>query len=712
MDYWVALPEQWEFAAQPVLELHFSHSPVLIERLSSLTVAVNDQPINSTFLNAQNARNGRVSWPIDPNHMKLGDSNRITITAKMRSDLELCDDVHSPALWLTLEKTSHIVLPYREKPVTLDVSAFPASYIRPAISFQPEEPDQTHAILVIPTNPSDVVLQAIPTIGARMGVETRFSRGHIDVWSIDQLTEDAMARLSEHHLIIVGPASFVTKFINEGLETPDQLAAPNVGYLIESRNPWNPSRRALVLTSLGDDGLAKVIGAIRHPHLSKQWEAEEGEEPHRSEMIVVSPPSHIADPPELAETYTMSLADLGSTDITSRGKFHHYMQMAFPNPFVGRIQEPAFLRLQLSYSELLLPQTSSLLVKVNGEPVRSVRLAPRTAAHLETDVILPQKFLRGRSLVVTLEFFLDIGDPDCHYNFPEMAWATVYNTSFVAFPLSEGSTTSLRSFPWVVSKDENLAKLTFLTSETPSDEELASVANVAAFLGRSLPRAYNSEKALVPQSVLPSVHRVTEASAEELAKNDLIVIGDFDVVRSKVELAQSVPENLFIHTPATDDPATYAGANFRRNAGWIHLAESPWNPKRNLLVVSASTGAKAISKTARHLWMPDKVDRLGGSTVLVGPNGSMQVLIPAPGEEPQAAPTGAAILNAPTLAVLGGTELADEDGDGLGANGQSHAAGDDAKHHMAYLVFVALGLLLLILVVVRIRDSLRSDTEL
>lgn len=717
VDFWVPVPEQWDLTSPALLELKFSHSPVLIERLSSMTASLNDNGIDSVFLNVQNARDGKVVWQIDPSYIKRGEMNKLNITAKMRSDLELCDDVHSPALWMTIDGESRLVIRYHERPVTLDVSRFPDTYLRPDIYYGDQTQERTHAIMVVPTDASPEVLNGIGIVSARFGVDTRLPRGKLEVWSIDTLTEDTISRLKDHNLIIVGHESFVQKFAAAGLDVTDILGTPQGdgrGWVVEAHNPWNTARRALVVTGRDDAALAKATGALSLPHLSEQWAVRKGEPTRRAVSFIDSPEIPAATGDTSSGTVTVSLADLGSTDITELGKFHHYVRLSFPNPYVGRIKSPAFIRLDLSHSELLVPQTSSLLVKINGEPVRSVRLAPRTARKLQADILIPSKFFGDRVIVADLEFFLDIGDPDCHYNFPEMAWATVFNTSFIAFPLSDSPTTSLRSYPWVVAKEANLNGLTFVISDTATDEDLTAVANTAAFLGKALPRFRDEAGQPMSQWVHPWVKRVSALTEADTTNNDLVAIGDYDFVRARKDIAGAVPDTLFAATPTGDNLKTYTGSSYRSEAGWIHLAESPWNPRRNLLVVSGAQGAPAISSAAEYLWVQRKADRLGGSTVLVGPNGSIQVLIVAAGEEARAAPAG------PLVPRIPATNRAADGDISIDSVGQPKhqksattvpnalSAEPTARHQVAYLVFVILGLLLVVLVVVRVRDAMRS----
>ena len=648
--------------------------------------------------------------------------NKLNITAKMRSDLELCDDVHSPALWLTLEDESRLIVRYREKPVTLDVSRFPGSYLRPDIFYSESKKVGRHALIVIPSEPSAEILNAVAVVSARFGASTRFPKGALTVKRVGAIDAPLGAELGKDNLIVIGHTEFLGSMQAAGLDLADADMSEGYGHLIESRNPWNSGRRALVLGGKDDASLAKAVTAISLPHLSDTWAPRDpSDTPIRTVTFKTTPTIPEAAQVPAPKTATISLADLGSTDLTQRGKFHHYVRIAFPNPYVGRIRtEPtgAFMRLNMSHSELLVPQTSSLLIRINGEPVRSIRLTPRTARRLEADVLIPEKFLSSRSLVADLEFFLDIGDPDCHYNFPEMAWVTVFDSSFIAYPLSDGTSTSLRSYPWIVGKEPNLNGLVFVVGSDASDDELSVVANTAAYLGKSLPRRLKKGARAGTGWVYPTLRAVGTLSESEQQK-DIVFIGDTEKLDAEKTIRGAVPEQLFADASA-DDMRTYVGVDYRAQSGWIHLAKSPWNPTRNVLVVSGQGGVAAVKEAGRCLWISKKVDKLAGSSVLIGPNGSLQVLTKAPGEEASAQPSD------PTPKILTNELAGDEESSLSKASSTSKSASVDAseadgptvtsdtsandasRSQVAYLVFIILLTLLAVLVAVRVRDSLRS----
>ena len=379
VDRWIPLPEQWDLTRPALLEIHFSHSPVLIERLSSMTVSINDNAVDSAFLSVENARNGVVRWEVLQEYLKLGEMNKINITAKMRSDLELCDDVHSPALWLTLEDESRLIVRYREKPVTLDVSRFPTSYLRPDIFYAESKEQGRHALIVVPANPSAEILNAVAVVSARFGASTRFPKGALAVRQVESLSSAIGAELAKDNLIIIGHAEFLSMFTSAGLAVGAMDTTAGFGHLIEARNPWNIGRRAMVLTGANDEALAKAVTALSLPHLSETWAPRDPDDtPARSVTFKTAPAIPEAAQAPAPKTATISLADLGSTDLTQRGKFHHYVRVAFPNPYVGRIrQEPtgAFIRLYLSHSSCLShkrpPCSSVSMESLSGRSVDS-----------------------------------------------------------------------------------------------------------------------------------------------------------------------------------------------------------------------------------------------------------------------------------------------------------------------------------------------------
>lgn len=71
-DYWFELSSDWEFPEASRLELRFSHSPLLVRLLSTLTVSVNGSPVDSFYLDRANVNEGVATLKIPARLLRGG----------------------------------------------------------------------------------------------------------------------------------------------------------------------------------------------------------------------------------------------------------------------------------------------------------------------------------------------------------------------------------------------------------------------------------------------------------------------------------------------------------------------------------------------------------------------------------------------------------------------------------------------------------------
>lgn len=71
-DYWFELSEDWEFTKPALLELRFSHSPILKRDLSTVTVAMNGSPVDSFYLDKTNQSDASATIPIPARLLRGG----------------------------------------------------------------------------------------------------------------------------------------------------------------------------------------------------------------------------------------------------------------------------------------------------------------------------------------------------------------------------------------------------------------------------------------------------------------------------------------------------------------------------------------------------------------------------------------------------------------------------------------------------------------
>lgn len=207
-DYWFELSEDWEFTRPALLELRFSHSPILKRDLSTMTVAMNGSPVESFHLDKTNQTDAIVTISV-PARLMRGGMNVLTFTLKMRSDLEdLCDDVHNPALWTLLDRESRLVVHFEERKVVPDLAGFPRDYANPDLLYG-DDRERVHAVILIPPEPTSAEWDALAGLTTLLGQSLGLGNGEFRVVVGGRADPET---LKTRHVILVGSAGFLRPF--------------------------------------------------------------------------------------------------------------------------------------------------------------------------------------------------------------------------------------------------------------------------------------------------------------------------------------------------------------------------------------------------------------------------------------------------------------------------------------------------------------------
>ncbi len=671
-DYWFELSEDWDFTRPAILELRFSHSPILKRDLSTLTVAMNGSPVDSFHLDKTNQTDAYAAISI-PARLLRGGMNVLTLTVKMRSDLEdLCDDVHNPALWTLLDRESTLTVHYEERKVIPDLAGFPKDYANPDLLYGKDE-ERVHAVIMVPPEPSAAEWDALAGLTTLLGQSIGLGRGEFRVIMGGRAEATTLA---SRHIVLIGSLAFLRPFTSGAWSLPiplDAVAREPAGYLMEFASPFNPARRLLVVTGRDDEAIR-----LAAEHLKTPLSVSGLKGPVAS---FDKPPTVTMPEAEWSEAaFVVRLVDLKLSDMILRGKFYHSVNFTVPNPFVGKIKEGAFLRLAMSHSELLLPQSSSLLVKVNGEPVKSIRLTRDTAARNTWDVKVPVAFLGSRFLTFELEVFMDIGDPECYYYHPEMAWFTLHNDTLLYLPVDESQGETLANYPYLFLKWNRFDRLVVALMDPISNGAVSAAVNALAFLSQSLRSPSYVDIRMTPAKAL------SEADRKEA---NLLLVGALGAVMADPAWMGVLPKEL---VERSEIPGR---ADILNTAGFLALSPSPFDPSRRVLALVGRSD-REIGYAAPYLYAPGRVEWVRGTLAMVGGDRELRVLLP-PG------PADAVARFDPTK-----VKFEEKDGRLVPVVEVPKPVQPPAKYNLAYLVFFVLTPVLVLLVVLRLRALSRE----
>ncbi len=665
-DYWFDLSEDWDFNEPSVLDLRFSHTSILVRQQSTLTVMMNGAALQTIYLDSTNEKLASLLVKI-PARVFKGGPNTLSIVIKMRSELkDLCDDVHNPGLWTLLEKESVLDVNYDEKRIVPDLAHFPSDYANPDL-LHSKAKERVHAVIIVPSEPTPTELEAYGALATLFGQEIGLGLGEFRVMTRDKIDP---AFLKDRHIVLVGGLEFIKEFTGGQWQLPvptGEIAETEAGQLMEFASPFNPHRRLLVVTGRNDASMRLVAEHLKTPGSVRNLKG--------ASVAFDKPPAFEVEPETKAEAaFVVRLQDMKMSDLMERGKFYHSLTFTLPNPFVGKVKDGAFIRIAMSHSDLLLPQSSSLLVKVNGEPVKSIRLTKDTAPRNTWDVKIPLQYLGSRWLTFEMELFMDIGDPDCYYNHPEMAWFTLHNDTFLYLPVDTASGETLANYPYMFLAWNRFDHLTAVFAEPVTNGSLTAVFNILTFLSQSLRAPTYVDLAVTTSKQL----------TPEQQKNNLLVVGPIGSLLADPTWSQVLPKEL------TTRAGTPGATDILNSAGFLALSKSPFDASRRVLAVGGRSDDE-INLSAPYLYAPGSVEWVRGTLAIVLQDKELRVLLP---------PT-----QAEAVTQFDPTKVRFEERDGkmVPVLEMPRPAAAPSRNNVAYLVFFLLTPILVLLVVLRLR---------
>jgi hypothetical protein len=273
INYVIPLPGEWQVATEAVLNLHFAHSELLYPQASVLTVLVNDTPVGSDMLTADNAEDGKLSYRIPARLFKIG-SNTISVMTDIQlpydpQDQYYCNKDHYNDAWVTVYSDSTLTLPSGPTSLILNLSNYPAGFT--------SADDLSDLAFVVPDSSDWETTQAVAWVAARLGRYSRSQELSPNVISSSQVgTTDKpftsqifIGRPSENPAIYqlnpILPLPFVEG--QDTLQNPEKVAqivsptgSDSVGY-VQSALTENGEPR-LVVSGNSSDGVLWAARAL------------------------------------------------------------------------------------------------------------------------------------------------------------------------------------------------------------------------------------------------------------------------------------------------------------------------------------------------------------------------------------------------------------------------------------------------------------------
>lgn len=225
------------------MQVRFSHSPFLWQRVSYLNVYVNDVPIKGVYLDRSNEERGTLAFDIPGNQFVPG-RNVLRFLVDLRLEDWDCRDAEWARAWGTIHRDTLLTLDLAPGDGAADLAAFPAPYTG-------------GALWVLPNQPSPETMAGTFLLVAQMGRELGedILRHRFAVAS-----QVPPAERENQHIVAIGLPEENPLIAEVAANLPFPLGASGavqgaqpVGVVEQISSPWNARYRLLVISGANDE---------------------------------------------------------------------------------------------------------------------------------------------------------------------------------------------------------------------------------------------------------------------------------------------------------------------------------------------------------------------------------------------------------------------------------------------------------------------------
>lgn len=303
--------------------IHYAVSNTLIYELSSMSLSVNDIPINTELINdIQTTSSGFWKINIPINTLKLGELNTIKIESSHRSIIGDCADIDNPSNWVTLYNDSKLYISDKSVYSPL-LSEFYSAYFE---DFSDKQ--SLIANFILPksedNNLISNLLKLTSSIGAlypdRNLINYNVAKGDLNQKSIG-------------NSIFIAPMQELKE--NNNLILPETKLTENQGFLSISDITKESPYFNTVISGQNSDGIDKAANFVSNNTLLNQIK--------NNSLTIDSKITTKYNKFVENKDGTYKFSDWGYSDVNLAGAFHQKTSFSFFSPMVFRLQKVLIL---------------------------------------------------------------------------------------------------------------------------------------------------------------------------------------------------------------------------------------------------------------------------------------------------------------------------------------------------------------------------------
>lgn len=325
------------------LELMISHSSLLDKKQSTLTVMIDDVPIKSIFLTAENENNKKIRIPLQKEFLNSG-FHKITFNSHSVISDDLCLDEKNPANWVKIHSTSFVYLDSKELWARQDLlKDFPYPFVQTGM------PLAIQGSIVIPDKPSEQIFSAALTLSGYLSSFTNQQSGY------PIITESEWMKSKEFkHIIALGNLNSWNGYMRKIIADNKIQAKENELTLDNFILKKEEYKQLLLVSGLTDEVIQNKIDIIANSHLEEQLTG--------NTLRITNAPL-----PNVEDDHKTTLATIGFEDLLLDEMVSKTKSQFYTIPPYGKIQDGSYLDLMVKASSSLVDmQTEDKLDLAEG----------------------------------------------------------------------------------------------------------------------------------------------------------------------------------------------------------------------------------------------------------------------------------------------------------------------------------------------------------
>ena len=575
--------------------LYITQSALLDRGLSTITLSVNGSPIHSARLDYPEAQPGVLKVQTPGDYLKEGINELKTETYTRISDKPCADDVNE-GNWVKVHKESYVSLQFREEKPGGLISQYPYPFVRAA-----DEWGTGDTVLLLNENPDKEELAAALQLSAGLG---KLSGSRDLDLNLSFYSAEEEGRLTGKNILYVGKENQAPEAILKAMPQDSATNMTQGAILFTAPSPYDRNTLLLGVVAKGEgEALDKAVRLLQNEDLLSQI---------KDETCLVLPDAKVDILEELPEA-TLTLEELGYTGgITLTGPYHQQAVVGISLPKNRKPQSGARLELYFRYAGNLNFERSLVTAYLSGTPIGSKRLE---AAHQNGDVLtldIPADVPSGSYLELTLAFELELIGDECTFRREDMPWAYVEPSSFIHVPTRTENDLLFENYPWPLIREGRFNAVSVVLPKKTSDMNLELLANVFAFMGRSL--VFNDGDLKV----------VWDEEFKDGDKNANFVLAG---TPSQLESLKILNDTLFFKydsdfTRFISNEKRLLTESYAQTLASLQLLASPYSTGRGIFILTAPR-LQSLSLLKNYLTQGDKNYNLLGNATLAEPGGTL-----------------------------------------------------------------------------------------